>query len=250
MLKLNAAPSPPEVAAAAGFDCLHTPELTGFEQRRAWLVDRIKRAALRQLHRSAAGERLLLRMYLVGEEATECALLGEWSGAAQPWLAEQVQRHLNDERQHAAAFARALQERGHTPTISQNPDRLSQRKIAQWRRLGQDYAGRFEQGLLVPAYAIGLCAEQMAMRVLQRHCQVLEEQGAQQALYPLLQRVLRDESRHVALCQQTLRRLVQPAETQALAQLLGQVRAIDASFGVSGAVAMYVAGWTLAWGRR
>ena len=95
-------------AAQAPYACLQPPQLRGFARVQAWLVDRIKRAAIGQLHRSAAGEIWLLRVYLVGEEATECALMEEWTQGAPDWLAAQVATHLADERHHAAAFARAL----------------------------------------------------------------------------------------------------------------------------------------------
>lgn len=226
----------------ADSSCLDVPELHGWQKWRASAVDRIKRKALEQLHRSTGGEALLLRMYLVGEEATECALLEDWTQEAPLRLQQQIESHLADERQHARAFASALGARGHAvpqaPGQTQ-PDRLSQSKIAKWRKLSQRYAPQFAHGLLVPAYATGLCAEQMAQRVLSRHCDVI---GAQHAMYPLLSRVLGDERRHVQLCQQTLRTLVQPSEMPALARMLAEVRAIDASFGISGALAMYAAG--------
>ncbi|MCQ4384341.1 hypothetical protein NO136_20965, partial [Clostridioides difficile] len=69
------------------------------------LVDRIKRTAIRQLHRSTHGERWVLRMYLLGEEATECALHDDWTGQPPDWLAPRIEQHLADERRHAAAFA-------------------------------------------------------------------------------------------------------------------------------------------------
>ena len=222
--------------------CLDVPVLHGWQKWRAERVDRIKRKAIAQLHCSKGGESLLLRMYLVGEEATELALLEDWTQDAPQWLQQQIESHLSDERQHARAFAEVLTSRGHAlaqkPGQAQ-PDRLSQSKIAKWKKLSQRYAPQFEHGLLVPAYATGLCAEQMAQRVLSRHCDVI---GAQHAMYPLLSRVLSDEGRHVKLCQQTLSTLVRPAEIPALTRLLGEVRAIDASFGISGAVAMYAAG--------
>ncbi|MEK8043892.1 hypothetical protein AAB986_36515 [Burkholderia contaminans] len=110
-----------------------------------------------------------------------------------------------------------------------------------WRRLAQRHAPHFSQGVLVPAYATGLCAEQMAMRVLARHCATI---GDAHPLYPLLSRVLADETRHVRLCSDTLRRLVAPSEAAHLAVLLDEIRAtIEAGFGVTGALAMVAAGW-------
>jgi hypothetical protein len=221
--------------------CLQPPRLRGWPALQAWLVHRVKRAALRQLHASAAGEILLLRIYLIGEKATEQALQRELVAAPPDWLARQVEHHLAEERQHAQWFTAALRERGAVLPPAE-PDRLSRRKIARWQRLAQRHAPHFSHGLLVPAYAVGLCAEQMATRVLQRHCALI---GPQHALHPLLARVLGDEDRHVRLCGATLQRCVAPHEQARLAALLGDIRRIERGFGVTGAVAMYLAGLAL-----
>ncbi|WP_205169574.1 hypothetical protein [Burkholderia sp. LMG 13014] len=216
-------PASPQAAHDARFDCLDAPVPHGAARVRAYLVDRIKRAAIRKLHRSAHGERWVLRMYLIGEEATECALHEDWTGQPPDWLAQRIG------------------ERGVAPsTEPHEPDWLSRRKIMRWRRLAQRHAPHFAQGVLVPAYATGLCAEQMAMRVLARHCETI---GDAHPLYPLLSRVLADETRHVRLCADTLRRLVAPSEAAHLAVLLNEIRAIEAGFGVTGALAMVAAGW-------
>ncbi|WP_321791080.1 hypothetical protein [Burkholderia pyrrocinia] len=234
-------PASPQTPHGERFDCLDAPVPHGAARVRAYLVDRIKRAAIRQLHRSTHGERWMLRMYLIGEEATECALHEDWTGQPPDWLAPRIEQHLADERRHAAAFADALRLHGVAAlTEPHEPDWLSRRKIMRWRRLAQRYAPQFAQGVLVPAYATGLCAEQMAMRVLARHCATI---GDTHPLYPLLARVLADETRHVRLCADTLRRLVAPSEAMPLAALLDEIRAIEAGFGVTGALAMYAAGW-------
>lgn len=225
-----------------GFSCLGIPPAQGLGALQARLVDRIKRAALRRLHRSVRGERLLLRMYLAGEDATERTLLEELLPQSPPWLEQQVERHLADERRHVALFAQALGALGDDAESRLEPDWLSRRKILRWQRLAHRYAMHFEQGLLVPAYATGLCAEQMAERVLRRHCAVI---GTEHEMYPLLARVLADEKAHVRLCENTLRRIVAPDEAAHLARLLKDIRRVDASFGVTGALAMYVAGWVL-----
>ncbi|OXJ03551.1 MULTISPECIES: hypothetical protein [Burkholderia] len=234
-------PASPQAAHDARFDCLEAPVPRGAAWVRAYLVDRLKRAAIRRLHRSVHGERWVLRMYLIGEEATECALHEDWTGQPPDWLAPRIEQHLADERRHAAAFADALRERGVAPSAAPHePDWLSRRKIMRWRRLARRHAPHFSQGVLVPAYATGLCAEQMAMRVLARHCATI---GDAHPLYPLLSRVLADEMRHVRLCSDTLRRLVAPSEAAHLAALLNEIRAIEAGFGVTGALAMVAAGW-------
>ncbi|MDR2838720.1 MAG: hypothetical protein LBV49_09215 [Azonexus sp.] len=227
-----------ERRADAAFACLEAPAPRGLARLQAALVDRIKRAAIRLMHRSAAGECLILRLGYIAEVSTERALQEDWTGQMPDWLIPLNERHLADEQRHAAAFAEALRQRGVTTVDAAAPDPLSRRKIAQWRRLAHRYAPRFEQGLLVPVYATGLCAEQMAMRVLARHCAVI---GENHPLYPLLSRVLSDEAHHVRLCMQVLQRLVTPGESRQLAALLAKARAIDASFGVTGALAMYLA---------
>ncbi|MCK9800861.1 hypothetical protein BK634_20895 [Pseudomonas chlororaphis] len=227
-------------ADAVDYPCLQPPKQQGLSAVQARLVDRIKRAALRRLHRSPRGERLLLRMYLAGEDATERALLEQLLPQSPDWLERQVERHLDDERRHVALFSEALRALGDEREARLEPDWLSRRKIQRWQRLARDYAPHFSHGLLVPAYATGLCAEQMAERVLGRHCAVI---GPQHGLYPLLSRVLADEQQHVRLCQQTLRRIVTPTEAPHLARLLEEIRRIDAGFGVTGALAMYAAGW-------
>ena len=248
-LRANALPQPAGLAA---------PLLRGWPALQARLVNRIKSAALRHLHASAAGERLLLRLYLLGEECTEIALPSELLGEPPAWLARQMAHHLADERHHAALFAAALAAHGEPAPERLAPagapasapasapagapaqlDSLSRRKIAQWRALAQRNGTRFSAGLLVPAFAICLCTEQMASRVLQRHCKVI---GTTHPLYPLLSGVLRDEDRHVRLCTQTLARLVTPAEQASLALLLEEIRAIDRAWGISGALALYGAG--------
>lgn len=225
-------------AASAG---LVPPTLRGWPLLQATLVDRIKRAALKQLHASAAGELLVLRIYLIGEVATEQALQREEIANRPAWLIRQMQRHLAEEQEHARVLEAALAARGARPWTGE-PDWFSRRKLASWHRLAKRYAAHFSHGLLVPAFAIGLCAEQMATRVLQRHCAVI---GAGHPMYPMLRRIDDDERRHVRLCMGTLMRLVGASERPALAALLRDVRTIERSFGVSGALGLYVAALTL-----
>ena len=231
----------PSKALAGAFAGLAPPALRGWPRLQATLVDRIKRAALRQLHASAAGELLVLRIYLIGEVATEQALQREEIANRPDWLMRQMERHLAEEQGHARVLEAALAARGARPWAGE-PDWFSRRKLASWHRLAKEYAAQFSHGLLVPAFAIGLCAEQMAMRVLQRHCAVI---GPTHPMYPMLQRIENDERRHVRLCMGTLTRLVGVAEQPALAALLRDVRTVERSFGVSGALGLYVAGLTL-----
>jgi len=258
------------------YACLQTIQPRGWARVQAVLVDRIKRAALRRLHASTAGEILLLRMYLIGEESTEQALQDDWMPTDAPqWLSRQSAQHLAEERLHVLAFADAIAQRGGTtrntargaasPDVvgavnevtgangtaaaatQSEPDWLSRRKIARWKRLGQRHAPHFSHGVLVPAYAIGLCAEQMGVRVLRRHCDTI---GAEHPLHPLLAGVLDDESRHVRLCMHTLKRIVTQEELPRLEALLQEIRRIERGFGISGSIGMYLAGWACVWKSR
>lgn len=227
---------------------LDAPPARGWARVQQIAVDLIKRAALRQLHATRAGERLLLRIYLIGEIATEQTLQQELLAQRPAWLVRQMDQHLAEEQAHARAFASALSERGGKAALDGDappkPDWLSRRKIAQWNRLAERHAVHFAGGLLVPAFAVGLCAEQMASRVLSRHCSVI---GPHHPMHPLLDRVLADEARHVRLCGHTLSRLVLSHERDALATLLHEVRAIDRAWGVTGALGMWFAGVALRW---
>ncbi|WP_454905398.1 hypothetical protein [Variovorax gossypii] len=233
---------------AAGFDCLAPPRLRGWPAMQARIVHHVKRAALRQLHASNAGEMLLLRFYLVGEESSEQALQRELRIDPPDWLARQLDQHLADEQLHARLFAEAIVERGGTaqaaasPEEAPRPDWFSRRKLARWQQLIRRHAPHFAHGGLVPAYAIGLSAEQMASRILQRHCALI---GQQHALHPLLSRVLADEDRHIRLCSHTLQRCVAPHEQARLAQLMREVRDTERGFGITGAAGMWLAGVAL-----
>lgn len=235
-------------ATAAGFDCLAPPQLRGWPALQARLVHHIKRAALRQLHASNAGEMLLLRFYLVGEESSEQALQRELRIDPPEWLARQLDQHLADEQLHARLFAEAIVQRGGnaqaaaSPEEAPRPDWFSRRKLARWQQLIRRHAPHFAHGGLVPAYAIGLSAEQMASRILQRHCALI---GPAHALHPLLSRVLADEDRHIRLCSHTLQRCVAPHEQARLAQLMREVRDTERGFGITGAAGMWFAGLAL-----
>lgn len=228
--------------SAAQLGLFAAPPLRGWPRLQAFLVDHIKRAALRQLHASRAGELLLLRIYLIGEEATEQTLQHEMLANPPAWLERQVQQHLREEQEHSALFAAAIRERGMQPPSELRADRLSQAKIRRWQHIARCYAPHFQQGVLVPAYAIGLCAEQMAERVLSRHCAVLP---AEHPLQGLLGRVLADERKHVRMCVRTLGLSVAAHEQPHLQQLLAEARAVDRAWGVTGALGMYLAGIAL-----
>lgn len=224
-------------------DNLAAPPLTrGYPALRAWLVDRIKRRALRHLHASALGERLLLSMYLDAEEASLDILRSQLHLDGDGPMTRQITRHLEEEDTHTALYAAALDARGPRLSSRRVPAGLSRRKLDRWDRVARKHARSFAHGPLVLSYATVLCAEQMAVRILQRHCEAI---GAGHALYPLFSQVLADERRHVRLCAHTLHRLVAPAEMPCLERVLAEVRKIETGFALSGAVALYAAGLAL-----
>ena len=228
-----------EPMEAAPLACLDEPAARGLARLRAWLVDRLKRRALKHLHRTRSGELLVLRMCLIAERATEATLHEDLAPQAPDWLQKQIAWHLAEEQTHVRLFADEITKRGAPVDLSAKPDWISARKIARWRALALRYAPRFQAGVLVPTYAVGMCAEQMATRVVKRHVETI---GDAHPLAPVLHQVLHDEDKHVRLCRATLQRAVRPAEQAALAALLAEVRAIDRGWGVRGALWMYAAG--------
>ncbi len=230
-----------------GLNRFEPPILRGWPRLQAQWVHHIKRAALRHLHASGAGERVLLRIYLVGEEATEIALQRELVTQPPQWLVRQMDQHLAEEQAHVRAFSAALAERGEANAAHRQlqPDWLSRHKIAQWHAVARRYETSFKNGLLVPAFAIGLCAEQMATRVLERHLSLLNEIPDRQDLQSLLARVLMDEGRHVQLCSDALTRLIEPHEQPSFVTMLAEIRAIDRSWSVTGAIGLLLVGLSL-----
>lgn len=224
-------------------DALAAPPATqGWPALQAWLVDRIKRRALRHLHASALGERLLLSMYLDAEEASLDILRGQLHLDGDGQMTRQITQHLEEEAIHTALYAAALDARGPRLSSRRVPAGLSRRKLDRWGRVARKHAPSFAHGSVVLSYATVLCAEQMAVRILQRHCETI---GAGHALYPLFSQVLADERRHVRLCAHTLHRLVAPAEMPCLARVLAEVRKFETGFAISGAIALYAAGLAL-----
>jgi hypothetical protein len=221
------------------YTCLDAQAAHGLAALRAYLVDRIKRTAIHQLHATERGERFLLTMYLNGEKDSQQILHEKLALDLPAWLARQFRQHLAEEQRHVQLFAQALGLTDHHRAHRKIVTGLSWFKLRRWNRLTLDYQPQFAYGVLIPTLATALCAEQMACRVLRRHCDTI---GKAHALYPLLSRVLADEQRHILLCAHTLQRLVAPAEEAELARLLRRARAIDASFGTCGALAMLAAG--------
>lgn len=210
------------------------------ERLRSWLVDRIKRRAIHHLHRSRRGEVLLLRIYMIAECKTADVCQQQQMLPSLPeWLKRPMAWHLAEEQTHVEIFSQEIASRGAIPDLGQQLDWITRHKIRQWERIAERYIPRFQEGALIPAYAIGLCAEQMARRVLTRHSSVIPDKHP---LQPILRRVLRDEEKHIRLCKHVLERLVSPSEQQDLANLLREIRTVDRSWGTRGAIIMYLTG--------
>lgn len=217
------------------------------ENWRMFWVNLIKTQAIRLLHRSCQGELLLLRMYYLAESATVLGISRDVRPLPMPdWLLAINARHLEEEGVHIKLFAEAIKARGGSLPSARKLDWLSRFKLGQWVAIAQRYRSRFSWDGLVPAYAIGLCAEQMALRVLERHGRAIS--GAH-AFRPLLDRVLADEAQHVETCADVLLKLVEPGEMADLHALLAELRRVDYSWGLVTAIGMFcVACWCAARG--
>jgi hypothetical protein len=214
----------------------------------AHLVAAIKRRAIARLHRTPAGEALLLRIYLWAEEGVELEGLADLHAMALPgWLAAELRRHLADESRHAALLRRRLRALGQTPAPGgARVDPLSRLKLARLRRIAERAAGRFQAGRAVPLLALAFRMEAMGVRVIERHVQVLRALAAtapEPPALPLLEEILADERRHVASCARALDRLVAPPEQPDLTRLLGKIDGVERAFGITGALAMLALAW-------
>jgi hypothetical protein len=215
-------------------------------------VHRIKRAAVAQLHESIEGEALLLRVYLAGEEYAENdALLGRLLALGPSWLSEGIERHLADERRHAALLRARLAALGVRPDarLPGGVDGLEARKLRRLRALVTAHAQGFEAGERVPLLAVAARMEAMSVRIFSRHLEVLEgwerASGAPHPTAELLRSVVQDELRHVRGCERAIERLVKPGEREALGVLGARIEAIERSGATTGAVALWGVGVAL-----
>lgn len=207
-------------------------------------LEAVKRPAISNLHRSARGEALLLRMYLEAEEQEEQAVLLDASAAEMPsWLAKWLELHRADEQRHAALLrARLRQVMGGDVDATGRLDPVSRWKMRRLFRLADERATRFEQGLVVPLLAITWRMERMAVRVFERHIDVLEREGSTSPTFDLLRQLVKDEKRHAVAMDRSLRRLVTPDESNDLHLLVTKIDGIERAFGISGAVGMLAMG--------
>jgi hypothetical protein len=211
------------------------------------LLEATKRPALRLLHRTRAGEALLVRLYLEAErQAEQSAPWAPMLTSAPRWLAVWLDHHRADERRHAELFANRL--RGLTGEHAEARagfDPISRRKLAALHRLVVRHSASFGAGALVPALAIAWRMEEMGVRVFARHVDVLADHRPDAALLPVLRGVLDDERRHAKAARRCVERLVSPHEEAALGRLVKRVDAIERRLGVAGALLLLSTGGVL-----
>ena len=211
------------------------------------LLEATKRPALRLLHRTRAGEALLVRLYLEAERQAERAAPWEPMLASAPrWLAAWLDRHRADERRHAELFAHRLRLlTGDTDDARGGFDAISRGKLAALHRLVVRCAPEFGAGALVPALAIAWRMEEMGVRVFARHVEVLADARPNAPLLPVLQTVLDDERRHARAARRCVERLVSEHERAALARLVERVDRVERRMGVTGAAVLWTWGGLL-----
>jgi rubrerythrin len=217
-------------------------------EARDWVLEKTKRPALRVLHRTRAGEALLVRLYLEAERHAERAAPWEPMLAGAPrWLAAWLEGHRADERRHAGLFAERLRaltgESG--DAAGGGFDAVSRRKLAALHRLVIRFAPEFGAGALVPALAVAWRMEEMGVRVFARHVDVLAAARPDAPLLPVLETVLADERRHARACRRSVERLVRPDEEAALASLVERIDRIERRLGVLGALLLLTSGGLL-----
>jgi hypothetical protein len=211
------------------------------------LLEATKRPALRLLHRTRAGEALLVRLYLEAERHAEQAAPWEPMLASAPrWLAAWLDHHRADERRHAELFADRLRAlTGGSEDARDGFDPISRRKLAALHRLVLRHSSAFSAGALVPALAIAWRMEEMGVRVFERHVEVLADVLPDAPLLPVLRGVLDDERRHARAAHRCVDRLVAPHEQAALARLVRRIDALERRLGVAGALLLLSMGGVL-----
>jgi len=209
------------------------------------MLEATKRPALRLLHGSRAGEAVLVRLYLEAERHAERVAPWEPMLVSAPrWLRRWLDRHRDEERQHAALFADRLRALGGDDPGDgvRGFDVVSRGKLRALHRLIEGAAPRFVAGPVVPALAVAWRMEVMGVRVFGRHVDVLEQARPDAALLPVLRAVLADERRHARACRAALDRLLADGEQPELSALVARIDRIERRLGVAGAVGL------LAWG--
>jgi bacterioferritin (cytochrome b1) len=184
-------------------------------------------------------------VYLEGEEHAERAvLLDPVTHGAPDWLKRWLVKHRADEARHAEMLkARITQLTGEPALAEGRMDPVSRWKMRRLEGIARRAAPKFDHGLLVPLVAIAWRMERMGVRVFARHVEVLR--GKESKTLPMLERILRDEKKHVAACEWALARLVSSHEWNDLQRLVLQIDRVERAFGVLGAVILFGMGVVL-----
>jgi hypothetical protein len=203
------------------------------------LFEATKRLAVRNLQRTRDGEALLLQTYLFGEEEAEGSALAQLAARQAPgWLAPRVEKHRADERRHARMLEEELARLG-VARAKLSLDPISRWKLRRIQQLIDSRAAQFEAGHLVTLLAAAMVLEEMAARVFARHLELLDDGNP---LGATLTTLLRDERKHARLCADSLDRLVGAHESERLRSLLDEVRRVERSFRMTGAVTLLAVG--------
>ena len=188
-------PASPQAAHDARFDCLEAPRRAG--RRGCARTRRSPQAGGDPAVASQRAWRALGAAHVPDRRGSDRVRVARGlTGQPPDWLAPRIEQHLADERRHAAAFADAARAR-----------RRAVGCTARFRLVepAQDHAmapacaapcAAFRKACSCRPGATGLCAEQMAMRVLARHCATI---GDAHPLYPLLARARRRDAACPAL---------------------------------------------------
>lgn len=223
---------------------LEFPSQSLWAKTQSWLIHRIKKSAVKLLHKSLTGEVFLLHLYDWGETATELSLPDspEVVCANSPmWLLPQLKRHLADEQRHSQMLQDRIALLTADQSLLQLPDidKLSRKKLQTIEALEPKWAPHFKEGTMVVVYAVAWCGEQMATRILARH---IEQLPINHELVPLLSQILSDEAHHVRLCEQTLAKLVQGDEQATLDDLLNEILKIERHLGITSTIGLWFLG--------
>jgi hypothetical protein len=206
------------------------------------LVDKIKRIALANFHRSKWGEVLILKLYLKSEELAASNgyfSLDEILTNSPDWLQIEMRRHEKEEQGHVRALENRISSMA---AVERNIPLyfLSNSKIKKFHLLAKEYENKFASGLIVPALVVGLILENLGVRIFKRHMRVLQRIDSKSPTYLLLASLIKDEKRHMQGFLKSLRKLIQPNEFQDYRALRKRALSLDQKGGLRSAIGMLV----------
>ncbi len=211
-----------------------------FKGAKFLLVDKIKRVALANFHKSKWGEVLILKLYLKSEELAASNgyfSLDEILAHSPEWLQVEMRRHEKEEQGHV----RALENRISNMAAAERDIPLyffSNSKIKKFHLLAKEYENKFEVGLIVPALVVGLILENLGVRIFKRHIRVLQEIDGKSPTYLLLASLIKDEKRHMQGFLKSLRKLIKPNEFKDYRELRKRALFLDQKGGLRSAIGM------------